>query len=50
MRQEALTDNPRLKWVAENVLDPLLARLLPQIVEAQKQELLPPSIPFSFTT
>src|SRR5581483_5784436 len=32
MRQETLTDNPRLKWVAENVLAPLLARLLPQII------------------
>src|SRR4029077_14111094 len=36
MRQEASTNNPRLKWVAETVLAPLLARLLPQIVEAQK--------------
>jgi AcrR family transcriptional regulator len=34
MRQETLTNNPRLKWVAETVLAPLLARLLPQIVEA----------------
>jgi AcrR family transcriptional regulator len=28
MRQEALTNNPRLKWVAETVLTPLLGRLL----------------------
>src|ERR1700722_16667539 len=42
MRQEALTDNPRLKWVANAVLAPLLGRLLPQIVAAQKQGLLPP--------
>src|SRR5580704_11488361 len=41
MRQETLTNNPRLKWVAENVLAPLLARLLPQIMQAQKQNLLP---------
>src|SRR5713226_9995035 len=34
MRQETLTNNPRLKWVAETVLIPLLARLLPQIIEA----------------
>ena len=41
MRQETLTNNPRLKWVAEAVLAPLLGRLLPQIVAAQKQNLLP---------
>ena len=40
MRQETLTNNPRLKWVAEAVLAPLLGRLLPQIVEAQRQGLL----------
>src|ERR1700726_318934 len=48
MRQETLTNNPRLKWVAENVLAPLLARLLPQIVEAQKQKLLPAVDPILF--
>jgi TetR/AcrR family transcriptional regulator len=48
MRQEALTDNPRLKWVANAVLAPLLARLLPQIVAAQKQGLLPPVDPILF--
>ena len=48
MRQEALTDNPRLKWVANTVLAPLLARLLPQIVAAQKQGLLPPVDPILF--
>src|SRR6202047_3197183 len=41
MRQETLTNNPRLKWVAEAVLAPLLGRLLPQIIEAQEQGLLP---------
>src|ERR1700744_1842908 len=48
MRQEALTDNPRLKWVAETVLAPLLARLLPQIIEAQKRGLLPAADPILF--
>jgi TetR/AcrR family transcriptional regulator len=31
MRQEALTNNPRLKWVAKTVLAPLLGRLLRSI-------------------
>src|ERR1700757_4614581 len=48
MRQEALTNNPRLKWVAETVLAPLLARLLPQIVEAQQRGLLPAVDPILF--
>jgi TetR/AcrR family transcriptional regulator len=48
MRQEALTNNPRLKWVAKTVLAPLIARLLPQIVAAQKQGLLPPVDPILF--
>jgi AcrR family transcriptional regulator len=48
MRQEALTNNPRLKWVAEAVLAPLLARLLPQIIEAQKRGLLPAADPILF--
>src|ERR1700729_72631 len=48
MRQEALTNNPRLKWVAETVLAPLLARLLPQIIEAQKGGLLPTVDPILF--
>lgn len=48
MRQETLTNNPRLKWVAETVLAPLLERLLPQIVEAQKQHLLPAVDPILF--
>src|SRR6478735_8136302 len=41
MRQEAFTNSPRLKWVAESVVTPLLGRLIPQIVAAQKQGLLP---------
>ena len=48
MRQETLTNNPRLKWVAETVLAPLLGRLLPQITEAQKQGLLPAVDPILF--
>src|SRR5437588_10796498 len=47
-RQEASTHNPRLKWVAETVLAPLLARLLPQIIEAQKAGLLPAVDPILF--
>jgi AcrR family transcriptional regulator len=48
MRQEALTNNPRLKWVAETVLAPLLGRLLPQIVAAQRRGLLPAADPILF--
>src|SRR6266446_125278 len=48
MRQETLTNNPRLKWVAEAVLAPLLGRLIPQIVAAQKQGLLPSVDPILF--
>src|SRR6202795_5065351 len=48
MRQEALTNNPRLKWLAETVLAPLLARLLPQIIEAQKEGLHPAVDPILF--
>src|SRR6201990_153775 len=48
MRQEAFTNNPRLKWVAETILTPLLGRLIPQIVAAQKQGLLPAVDPILF--
>ena len=48
MRQETLTNNPRLKWVAATVLAPLLGRLLPQIAAAQKQGLLPAVDPILF--
>jgi TetR/AcrR family transcriptional regulator len=48
MRQETLTNNPRLKWVAEAVLAPLLGRLIPQIVAVQKQGLLPKVDPILF--
>lgn len=48
MRQEAATDNPRLRWVAENVLKPLIDRLLPQIMAAQAEGLLPAVEPILF--
>ncbi|MGA7958671.1 MAG: TetR/AcrR family transcriptional regulator [Xanthobacteraceae bacterium] len=48
MRQEALTNNPRLRWVAKAVLAPLLERLIPQIIAAQKEGLLPPVDPILF--
>jgi len=48
MRQESLSNNPRLKWVADAVLAPLLGRLIPQIVAAQKQGLLPAVDPILF--
>ena len=48
MRQEAATDNPRLHWVAERVLKPLISRLLPQIKAAQAEGLLPPVDPILF--
>jgi TetR/AcrR family transcriptional regulator len=48
MRQESLTDNPRLKWAAETVLAPLLERLIPEIVAAQEQGLLPAVDPILF--
>src|ERR1700744_2712874 len=48
MRQETLTNNPRLKWVAKEVLAPLLGRLLPQIIEAQKRALIPTVDPILF--
>src|SRR5216683_8130227 len=48
MRQEAFSNNPRLKWAAETVLAPLLGRLIPQIVAAQKAGLLPAVDPILF--
>jgi TetR/AcrR family transcriptional regulator len=48
MRQEAFTSSPRLKWVAETVLAPLLERLIPQIVAAQNQGLVPEVDPILF--
>jgi TetR/AcrR family transcriptional regulator len=48
MRQEALTDNPRLKWAADTILAPLLERLLPQIKSAQDDGMLPRVEPIIF--
>jgi TetR/AcrR family transcriptional regulator len=48
MRQEAATDNPRLRWVAEAVLKPLINRLLPQIKAAQAVGQLPSVEPILF--
>jgi len=48
MRQEAKYDNPRLRWVAETVLAPLIDRLLPQIRAAQKDGDLPAIEPIVF--
>ena len=48
MRQEARYDNPRLRWVAETVLAPLIGRLLPQIRAAQKHGDLPAIEPIVF--
>src|SRR5258708_2993625 len=48
MRQEARTGNPRLHWVAENVLKPLIGRLLPQIKAAQAEGQLPSVEPILF--
>jgi TetR/AcrR family transcriptional regulator len=48
MRQETARDNPRLHWVAEHVLKPLIKRLLPQIKAAQAEGHLPPVEPILF--
>jgi AcrR family transcriptional regulator len=48
MRQEAATNNPRLQWVAENVLTPLINRLLPQIQAVQANGQLPQIEPILF--
>jgi AcrR family transcriptional regulator len=48
MRQEALSRNPRLRWVAKTVLRPLIDRLLPQISAAQNEGLLPKVEPILF--
>src|ERR1700720_2638346 len=48
MRQEAMYDSPRLRWVAETVLAPLIDRLLPQIRAAQRDGDLPAMEPIVF--
>jgi AcrR family transcriptional regulator len=48
MRQEAFNNNPRLKWVAETVVRPLIDRLLPQIEAAQEAGQIPTVEPILF--
>ena len=48
MRQEAQSDTPRLRWVAEMVINPILDRILPQIEEAQQAGLVPHVEPLLF--
>jgi TetR/AcrR family transcriptional regulator len=48
MRQESTSSNPRLKWVAQNVVQPLIDRLLPQIAALQKAGQLPNIEPIVF--
>jgi TetR/AcrR family transcriptional regulator len=48
MRQECSTKNPRLKWVANTVVMPLINRLLPQIAALQKSGQLPNMKPIVF--
>jgi hypothetical protein len=46
--REALSRNPRLRWVTKTVLRPLIDRLLPQISAAQNENLLPKVEPILF--
>ena len=48
MDQETDRGNPRLVWVTENVVGPMIERLLPQIEQAQSRGLLPPVEPILF--
>jgi len=48
MRQEGMSLNPRLLWVADHVLKPLIDRLLPQIENVQAEGLLPKVEPILF--
>ena len=45
MLRESRPGSPRMPWLAENYLKPLVARLLPQIVAAQGDGDLPPGDP-----
>ena len=45
LAQEKWPGNPRLPWLAQNILAPLLEHLLPEIREAQKDGNLPPGNP-----
>jgi AcrR family transcriptional regulator len=48
MRQECNTRNPRLKWAANNVVMPLIDRLVPQIAALQATGHLPEIKPILF--
>ncbi|GGD00628.1 TetR/AcrR family transcriptional regulator [Undibacterium terreum] len=43
--RESHSGNPRMAWLAENLLKPLMSRLLPQIEAAQASGDLPPGDP-----
>jgi AcrR family transcriptional regulator len=45
MLRENRPNNPRLSWIVETFLKPLLARVLPKIKEAQEEADLPPGDP-----
>lgn len=45
LAREKWPGNPRLPWLAENILAPLLAHLLPEIRAAQGEGALPPGNP-----
>jgi TetR/AcrR family transcriptional regulator len=45
MLRESRPGSPRMPWLAEKYLKPLMGRLLPQIAEAQEQGDLPPGDP-----
>ena len=49
MRQEAMYDNPRLRWVAETVLAPLIYRLLPKSEQHRGTAISPQSNRSCFT-
>ncbi|PJG47397.1 hypothetical protein CAF53_03430 [Sphingobium sp. LB126] len=48
MRQETRSHSPRLQWVAQKMLSPLIERLLPQIRAAQEEGSLPQVEPIIF--
>ena len=45
MLRESRLGSPRMPWLAEKILKPLMARLLPQIAAAQAEGDLPPGDP-----
>lgn len=48
MLQEALSYSPRLQWIADSILKPLIDWLLPQIRAAQDEQALPKVEPIIF--